>query len=215
MSKGTRWLKGVKVYSAAGLLVAAAQSFAAAPPPGGEALGPPAVDREAALREEVAALIGRLGDDDFAVREAASTRLGEMVLAEGTSKPVREALARARSYYKDPAHRNPEIVRRAGRALECYYSGVKPTDYPVMPWVDMLPAEYAGRQEVISRCLELSGGGGDGPGWPGYRAATAYHVRELLDRGTARKDIVALLDGMVKAERGYCQNSGLRAADGR
>jgi hypothetical protein len=214
MSPRTCWLKSIQVYSAAGLLVAAAQLPAAAPRPAGEALGPPVADREAALREEVAALIRRLGDDDFEAREAASARLAEMVLAEDTSRPVREALARARDYYRDLAHPDPEIARRAGRAAESYY-GVKPTDYPVLPWLDMLPAGYAGREEVISRCLELSGGGWDGSGWPGYRLATAYHVRELLERGTARKEVVALLDGMVKAERGYCQSAGLRAADGR
>jgi hypothetical protein len=154
---------------------------------------------------EVRALIDRLGDERYSVRVEAQAQL-EAFLLSAAGYRYRELVETAAQ------EQDLEIARRARGALASYYH-VQPFDYPVLPWVDMLPPNFAERQLVIESCLvqvRPPGGWGYGADWPEYRQATAVLTRRLLDQGYPRHCVRQLLEDMVNQERQYREKHGMR-----
>src|SRR5262249_32018441 len=90
---------------------------------------------------QVACLIKQLGDERYAVRAAAHTALERILLSDyGHLHRTRvEAAMR---------NRDLEIARRAELLVEDFYN-IRPSHYPVLPWIDMLPPSRADRQAII------------------------------------------------------------------
>jgi hypothetical protein len=109
-------------------------------------------------------------------------------------------------------HSDLEVARRASAALDAFYN-VRPSDYPVLPWIDMLPLNQAERQVTIDECLRRvrpAGSWGYGADWPEYRQATAVWTRQMLREGYPRHCVRQLLDEMVHLERQYRMKHGMR-----
>jgi hypothetical protein len=154
---------------------------------------------------DVQGLIERLGDERYAVRVEAQARL-ERVLLSPNGHVYRSMVDAATE------HPDLEIARRARAALETFYN-VCPANYPVLPWIDMLPASQSNRRELIEGCLiqvRSPGTWGYGSDWPEYRQATAVYSRRLLDQGYPRHCVRQLLDEMVEQERQYRDKHGMR-----
>ena len=154
---------------------------------------------------DVQTWIERLGDEHFAVRVDAQARLERlMVSSRGHAfRPLIEAAG------DDP---DLEIARRARAVLDAYYN-IAPASYPVLPWIDMLPANQVGRQTIIESCLievRTPGSWGHGSDWPEYRQATAVMARRLLNEGYPRHCVRQVLDDMVEQERVYREKHGMR-----
>lgn len=154
---------------------------------------------------DVAFLIESLGDDRFTVRVEAQAQL-ERLLRSAQGHRYRDIVEAATH------HSDLEIARRAAAALEAFYD-VRPCDYPVMPWIDMLPVNQSERQITIDTCLRKvrpSGTWGYGSDWPEYRQATALWARQLLHDGYPRHCVRQLLNEMVQQERNYREKHGMR-----
>jgi hypothetical protein len=159
----------------------------------------------------VESLIKQLGDERFAVRSAAHSCLEQVLLADhGHLYRTRIETA--------TGHRDLEIARRAVMLLEDYYN-VRPSGYPVLPWIDMLPAAEENRQAAIDHALGRARAVGfsHGSDWPDYRYATYLYTSELLRKGHSRQRVRVLLDQMVAQEREYREKRGmtLLASDGQ
>jgi hypothetical protein len=159
---------------------------------------------------QVACLVKQLGDERYAVRAAAHTALERILLSDhGHLYRVRvEAATR---------HRDLEIARRATLLVEDFYN-IRPSRYPVLPWIDMLPAGREDRQIVIDRTLggaRTTAGWEQNSDWPDYRHATYLYTSELLRQGKSRKTVRQLLDDMAAQERDYRSKRGMNllAAD--
>jgi hypothetical protein len=153
---------------------------------------------------EVLLLIDQLGDERYAVRVEAQRRLEHVLLSE-PDPVLRQRVEEAKE------HSDLEIRRRAANALEAYYD-VRPRQYPVMPWIDMLPAESADRQGVIDGCLNqvrAPGSWSYHADWPDYRQATAVYSRQLLRQGYPRHCVQELIEDMVGRERRYREKHGM------
>jgi hypothetical protein len=154
---------------------------------------------------EVLLLIDQLGDERFGVRVAAQRRLEHILLTE-PDPVLRQRVEEAK------LHPDLEIRRRAAYALEAYYD-LRPREYPVLPWIDMLPARFADRQAVIDGCLHqvrAPGSWSYHADWPDYRQATSVYTRQLLSQGFPRHCVQELLDDMVIRERRYREKHGMR-----
>lgn len=154
---------------------------------------------------DVPCLIERLGDERYAIRVEAQAQLEQVLLgARGREhRPLIEAATE---------HPDLEIARRARAIMEVFYS-IGPGDYPVLPWIDMLPSSQANRQALIEGCLvqvRSPGTWGYGADWPEYRQATAVLARRLLNEGYPRHCVRQLLDDMVGQERQYREKHGMR-----
>jgi hypothetical protein len=149
--------------------------------------------------------IERLGDEQYAIRVDAQARL-ERALLSAQGHLIRPFIEAATE------HPDLEVARRARTILMAYYN-LSPANYPVLPWIDMLPAVQAGRQTLIESCLievRSPGGWGYGADWPEYRQATGVLARRLLDQGYPRHCVRQLLDDMVEQERQYREKHGMR-----
>jgi hypothetical protein len=148
-------------------------------------------------------LVAGLGHDDFRTREAASAELA--TLEQAAHPWLRQAQAK---------HEDPEVRARAKRLLEDWRNGFRPTSYPLTPWLDMLPDDFADRQATLGRCLD---GAREAVGWshPGswgeYRHATALLIDELIDAGWTLESVRELLDAMATREKAYLRRLGLEA----
>jgi hypothetical protein len=153
---------------------------------------------------QVVGLIKQLGDEHYAVRARAHSALERILLSDhGHLYRVHvEAATR---------HRDLEIGRRATVLVEDFYN-IRPSRYPVLPWIDMLPPTREDRQIIIDRALgtaRTSTAWGQNPDWPEYRYATYLYASELLRQGHSRKAVRQLLDDMAAQERDYRQKRGL------
>ncbi len=150
-------------------------------------------------------LIAPLGDERFSVRRDAHEHLKERMQSLGGVSIL--PYIRSAS-----AHPDLEIARRSQSILSCFYD-VRPSAYPAIPYIDMLPANYPDRQGVIDFTLSRSRIGvtywtADSD-WPEWRAATRLLIKDLVDRGCPRSCIVAWLDIMVEEEKQYRKNRNL------
>lgn len=153
----------------------------------------------------IVTLLKDLGDVRFAVRAGAHARLEQMLLSDQghLHRPCVECAM---------THRDLEIARRATLLVEEYYN-IRPDNYPVLPWIDMLPAHQANRQGIIDRtlgCARSGPGWGANTDWPDYRYATFLYTSELLRQGCSRKVVRQLLDEMASQERDYREKRGMR-----
>lgn len=152
----------------------------------------------------VVCLVKQLGDERYTVRAAAHLQLEEILQSEHghLHRPRVEAATR---------HADLEIARRSVFLLEDFYD-VRPTLYPVLPWIDMLPQGREDRQVVIDRVLgtaRSAGGWSQNTDWPDYRFATYLYTCELLRQGHSRKVVRQLLDDMAIAEKEYRAKRGM------
>src|SRR6516165_64603 len=130
---------------------------------------------------EVISLLERLGDDHFALRVEAQAQLERILLSECGHRYRHQVEAAT-------LHSDLEVARRASAALDAFFN-VRPSDYPVLPWIDMLPLNHAERQVTIDECLRRvrpAGSWGYGADWPEYRQATAVWTRQMLREGYPR-----------------------------
>ena len=154
---------------------------------------------------DIQGLIDKLGDERYEVRVEAQAQL-ERVLLSANGHVYRSMVDAATE------HSDLEIARRARAVLEAFYN-VGPANYPVLPWIDMLPANQPDRGAQIEGCLfqvRTPGTWGYGSDWPEYRQATAVYSRRLLEQGYPRHCVRQLLDEMVDLERVYREKHGMR-----
>ncbi|HXG12290.1 MAG TPA: hypothetical protein VNK04_21220 [Gemmataceae bacterium] len=154
---------------------------------------------------QVVSLLQQLGDERYAVRAAAHAGLERILLSDYGHL--------YRLHVEAATHcRDLEVARRAALLLEDFYT-VRPSRYPVLPWIDMLPAHCPDRQSIIDRTLggaRSLGGLGQGADWPDYRFATYLYTSELLRQGRSRRSVRQLLDEMVTLECEYREKRGMR-----
>ena len=146
---------------------------------------------------DVQTLIDRLGDERYAVRARAQTHL-EQVLLSGSGHIHRHIV--------EAALDNPdlEIARRARAALDLYYN-IAPSTYPVLPWIDMLPPNYPGRQILIESCLFQVRTPG---AWDAARARLAVVLVNFRDRYALRRHVrVQITDLPAALRNGVWQES--------
>jgi hypothetical protein len=153
---------------------------------------------------QVACLIQQLGDERYAVRAAAHAALQQVLLSDyGHLYRVRvEAATR---------HRDREVARRAELLVEDFYN-IRPSRYPVLPWIDMLPPSREDRQAIIDRTLgsaRVVNSWNQNTDWPDYRYATYLYASDLLRQGHSRKFVRQLLDEMAAQEREYRKKRGM------
>jgi hypothetical protein len=142
-------------------------------------------------------LLADLGDRDYRVRDAAQFELVARVTQP--SGQVWWLAAKAQ------AITNPdrEIRRRCRHAVERYYSVIEGP----LPWLDMLPDGKC-RQIALEKYLPMAREVvASGDGWPEYRYATYLFIRDLLDTGATREQVVEILNRMTEVERVYKQKN--------
>lgn len=159
------------------------------------------------LPHEPIQLLDALGDDRFAVRQAAQVA-GERLLLGPDGLKAYHIFARAAQHHEDT-----EVRHRCRRLVETYLD-VRPRDYPVYPWLDMLPESHPDRQRTIDTIMHAVHGDEPTysyqPDWPDYRQGTGILVRQLLLQGVPRPCVVELLDRMVAAEEAYRRKAGMQ-----
>lgn len=143
-------------------------------------------------------LLDQLGSDSYFHRE-------------GVSK-ILEVLDTPVIYYVGMSHPDLEVRKRSEFLLEDW-SKVNPVDYPVLPWIDMLPDDWPDRLKVLNCYLGDARNliGWNGSEWPDYRQATGFYVVYLRQQGWDRNRIQKLLDSMVIREKEYRKKNGLAA----
>ncbi len=147
---------------------------------------------------QAAALLGKLGDERFFVREAASAALVRLV----RSDDGRAVLARVQGATHHP---DPEVSRRAECVVAEFYN-VRPSKAAQVPWIDMLPPTVKDRGVLISEYCRRSQEAGcpsNAPRWTNYRYATSLYVGDLLRSGQPRARVQLLLDEMAEVEQKY------------
>jgi hypothetical protein len=189
--------------------------------------------------EQVKILIEQLGNDVFAERNKAMKVLGREPLDLAGLQQV----ARARND-KDSeiAMRTSMIVdARSRKICEPYAreANIRPTNYPKMPWIDMLPQGvqfpghdqnllYPSRSAIIGTYLEkarVNGAPADSsPNWTNFRVASDLFVQDVFHRlmiarleegdmnlvmEETRRNLQQLLDTMVENEKKYRENHKL------
>lgn len=140
--------------------------------------------------QDVAGLIQQLGSPQYQARE----RAFRLLQAEVHRQDVFEQL---RGPFPDP-----EVDARAAQLREQYVRRIKPTNLPTLPWIDMLPPTgHPKAQQIVSEYLARSGGHGRAPLWTGDQEATGMWVRDLVNQGVPRDQILAVLDAMGEVQR--------------
>jgi hypothetical protein len=151
--------------------------------------------------------ISQLGSPSFHKRELAMQALNQMA---PLIVPYLEAAH---------AHPDPEVARRVHLVLASYYEKAadhllkeaKPTSWPRMPWIDMLPKDYPDRADVIEYFVALARdkiGRKGPPDWEDYRLATELLMHDLLRRRHTLKQVVELLDRMAAQEQKWIAENG-------
>ena len=152
--------------------------------------------------------IKNLGHDDFFIRERAT----QFLLGELNESTIFRMQLAALSP-------DPEVRMRVEYVVDNYFDGVKPTNYPVMPWLDMIwkPTDHmivtkmkvlfgVEKTDPITKlfddCLEITGKSADKDS-ESYRVATSVFVKKLLKAGIPKEKVVNLLDEMVEQEVRY------------
>lgn len=162
------------------------------------------------------ALVLRLGGPDFAGRQRADAALAQLLplaapaLAWGAAHPDAEVAGRCRRLLD--AHADAEAERLSGELL--------PRALPLLPWVDMMPADHPQREQTLDECLRraredvparLHGPGAD---WQEYRAATRLWLRDRLHEGLTAAQAQAVLDAMAAREHDWIRTHRLPMPQG-
>jgi hypothetical protein len=155
------------------------------------------------------ALIAQLGSPQYRDREKAGHNLSRL------SPLAVPYLQSAQS------HKNPEIAIRSTILLTSFYRSnaekltaqALPADWPHLPWIDMLPADYPCRDSIVSHYLNQAQnkfGRGNSPQWQDYRMATQIYIHQMFVNGASPKTVQCLLDQMAEAERQWIITNGKR-----
>lgn len=149
--------------------------------------------------------ISYLDHPQYRLREKAQAHLAKRILA-----PDGFLLAQQLEYAAGLPQ--PEIARRARLLLAQFY-WLEPTNYLVMPWIDMLPEDWPNRKALIEHYLyharQLLDTSYYRADWPDYRLATSLYVYDLLRQGMPRHAVLQMLDTMVEREKAYRQTRGM------
>lgn len=146
--------------------------------------------------------IQKLGDDSWRTREAATKALIKM-----DERPVRLLIYVARSTS------DPEVRVRADRIIARQYNALRPSGKDTeFPWIDCLPKNTPNRDKVLEKAFKDYGE----PCYVDhimnqettYRWATQEYAISLYNKGHSRKEIVKILDKMVKNEEQWQRSGG-------
>ncbi len=118
-------------------------------------------------------------------------------------------------------HKNPEIAIRSTFLLTTFYrahadrlaSQASPTDWPHIPWLDMLPQDHPNRDSVVSYYLNRAQqkiGRHGSPTWQDYRLATQMYIHQMFINGHSPQSVQTLLNQMAEAERKWILANGQR-----
>jgi hypothetical protein len=149
--------------------------------------------------------IKELGNDNFRVRQKATE---ELVSMGDLPIPFLRLIA--------ASHEDPEVRHRASGIICDWYGSISPTNYPAIPWIDQLPKEFPGRDEIVSKYLSMVPWTIEDaifPEWPRYRTATYLMILDLIDSGKTRREVISILDSMVKIEKEYCKSNNIKLLD--
>jgi hypothetical protein len=167
-------------------------------------------------------ILEKLGHQTCKVREEATEILKRFLLQpldddqhQELILPVLCLLERKAEFFANPEDAENdydlEKSRRIERVLHAYYD-IQPTNYRLMPWVDMLPAEVQDRDAIVRVYRQKAQGGASfhsAPPWQDYRHAMALYAIDLLRLGEPRTRVQGLLDDTVAQERRYKAAHGL------
>lgn len=147
-----------------------------------------------------------MGDESQIIRNIASEKLAEIVTTDHSFF----SLQIAKEYHFDP-----EVRMRCRRAINYYAGNIKPTNSKILPWIDCLPSNWENRSDYLDYIYESVGR-------PNYwvvqnqikeeetkfSEVTISLIKELLDKGWERKDIIRLLDLMMENEKIWRRDGG-------
>ncbi len=152
-------------------------------------------------------LITELGSPSYHNREHAMQALNQMAPA------ILPYLESAR------LHPDLEVSQRSSIVLTSYYEQAaeqlikraRPTNWPRMPWIDMLPKDYPDRANVIeyfvAQARDKIGRKGP-PDWEDYRLATELLAYDLLLNQHTLDQTVEVLDRMAAEEQKWISENG-------
>jgi hypothetical protein len=156
-----------------------------------------------------------LSSDDYLVRERATAWLQSayplsadtLVRVASDRRADPEARHRARRVLSQVGHSVPPLEAAQARL----FLSLCRQGYAAWPWIDSLPECWPERSTVVWARLEEARWRGDiacgPPDYSEFRAATAIHVRHLLEAGMPEHCLRGLLNRMVDGDRGQCERS--------
>jgi hypothetical protein len=152
-------------------------------------------------------LIAQLGSPSYQKRELAMQSLHQM------APLILPYLESAR------LHKDVEIARRSELVLVSYYEQAaaqftkkaRPSRWPCLPWIDMLPKDYPDRTLIVEYFLAQARdkvGRKGPPDWDDYRLATELYLNYLFQKQHKLDDAIDLLDRMAGAEEKWITDNG-------
>ncbi len=157
----------------------------------------------------VVALISQLGSPNYSERATARYHLSRMA-------PI--AIGQLKAAEKHP---DPEVRRHARQLVAAYYESqaprlakeTRPSNWPEIPWLDMLPANHPQRDQILSYYLTRAQkeiGRSSAPKWEDYRLATKLYMEDLFRNEQRPAQVRQLLDSMAEHERDWIRRNGTR-----
>jgi hypothetical protein len=156
----------------------------------------------------VAAPVGGLASPSYRAREIAEARLGRALpLAPGVAVAAAET------------HPDREVRERAGKVVRAWGGAppqgqaeqARPTTWPRMVWIDMMPANFPGRWEMVSELLAEARRQGTRdtgpPEWEDYRAATILLCERLYAEGWSEQRVTEFLNEMGQIEQQWIEDN--------
>ncbi|MGF1578462.1 MAG: hypothetical protein ACFCD0_03780 [Gemmataceae bacterium] len=157
----------------------------------------------------VVALIAQLGSPNYSARATARYHLSRMApLAVDHLKAAEK-------------HPDPEVRRNAKQVLASYYNSqaprlaqqTRPSNWPRLPWLDMLPANHPQRDRILAYYLpraQKTIGRKAAPEWEDYRLATQLYMEDLFRNEQRPDQVRQLLNSMADHERDWIRRNGTR-----
>jgi hypothetical protein len=116
-------------------------------------------------------------------------------------------------------HPDVEVARRSEILLASYYeqaaahfmTKAKPTKWPCLPWIDMLPKDYPDRALIVEYFLAQARdkvGRKGPPDWDDYRTATELYLHYLFVNQNSLDHAIQLLDQMAGQEEKWIAENG-------
>jgi hypothetical protein len=80
--------------------------------------------------------------------------------------------------------------------------------YRRVPWLDVLPQDYPGRDAILRKYVPLAGPGHAGTEWANYREATVLFLADrMADEGWDANRARHYLEMMLMFERQWCRDN--------
>lgn len=137
---------------------------------------------------------------------------------ERASAALTKLLPLAHSYLEaGERSQDAEIAQRCRLLVDKYYQDTaedkvqhsKPSHWPRMPWVDMVPSSYQGDYtHYLSRGQKKITAGMGQPEWEEYREGTRFLLRDLYAQRHTQAQVVEFLDAMVVNEIEWIKRFG-------